>query len=82
MPRVALASLLALMLALLTGSAFAFQCPKLIQELGAATAIRYDPAAAAAKEKAAQAAKLHADGQHDASVKAAQDGLAMLGIKK
>jgi hypothetical protein len=82
MPRVALVSLVALTLALLTGPAFAFQCPKLISELSDATSIRYDPAAAAAKEKAAQASKLHGEGKHEESVKAAQDGLAMLGVKK
>ena len=48
MPRVALVSLVALTLALLTGPAFAFQCPKLISELSDATSIRYDPAAAPA----------------------------------
>jgi hypothetical protein len=82
MPRVALVSLVALTLALLTGPALAFQCPKLIAQINEATNIRFDPAAATAKEKAADAAKLHAEGKHDESVKAAQAGLDALGIKK
>jgi hypothetical protein len=57
-------------------------CPKLIQEIGTTTSIRFDPAAANAKEKAVHAAKLQADGKQADCVKMAQDTLASLGIKK
>ena len=39
-------------------------CPKLISEINAATAVRFDPAAANAKQVAAQAAKMQADGKY------------------
>lgn len=66
----------------LAGTALASQCPKLIGEINAATATRFDPAAAGAKQKAAEAAQLHASGKHAESEKAARDGLSLLGIQK
>ena len=43
-------------------------------------AIRFDPASQAAKEKAAQAAALHAQGNHAEAEKVAQAGLKDLGM--
>ena len=67
--------------ALGAGPALAFQCPKLIGQINAEAGRRFDAASYDAKMKAAEAQKLHADGKHAESVKAAQDGLARLGMK-
>ena len=67
--------------ALAAGPALAFQCPKLIGQINAAADSRFDNAAYDAKMKAAQAQKLHSEGKHADSVKAAQEGLSILGIK-
>jgi hypothetical protein len=83
MRRLVLTSLAFAALAVVqAGPALAFQCPKLIGEINTATANRYDPGAAGAKQKAAEATKLHADGKHAESEKAAREGLAMIGIQK
>src|SRR5437762_3030654 len=66
---------------LLAGPALAFQCPKLVKKIEDETATRYDPAAADAKAKAAQASELHAQGKHAEAEKAAKEALAMLGIQ-
>jgi hypothetical protein len=63
------------------GSAVAFQCPKLIGQINAAAGNRFDNASYDAKMKAAEAQKLHSEGKHAESVKAAQEGLDKLGIK-
>jgi len=63
------------------GPSLAFQCPKLIGQLNAESGNRFDSAAYDAKTAAAEAQKLHAEGKHAESVKAAQDGLAKLGSK-
>lgn len=63
------------------GPAVAFQCPKLIGQINAAAGNRFDNASYDAKMKAAAAQKLHAEGKHADSVKAAQEGLQKLGIK-
>ena len=67
--------------ALAAGPALAFQCPKLIGQINAAAGNRFDNASYDAKMKAAEAQKLHSEGKHADSVKAAQEGLAKLGIK-
>ena len=67
---------------LAAGPALAFQCPKLIGQINAAAESRFDSAAYEAKMKAAQAQKLHAEGKHAESVKTAEEGLAILGLKK
>ena len=46
------------------------------------TGNRFDNAAYDAKMKGAEAQKLHADGKHADSVKAAQEGLDKIGAKK
>jgi hypothetical protein len=61
--------------------AAAFQCPKLIGQINAAAGNRFDNAAWQAKQKGAEAQKLHADGKHAESEKAAKEGLALLGVK-
>ena len=64
--------------ALAAGPALAFQCPKLIAEINNSAGNRLDAAGYDAREKAAEAQKLHAEGKHAESVKAAQEGLAKL----
>ena len=68
--------------ALAAGPALAFQCPKLIAEINGAAGNRLDSAGYDARVKAAEADKLHKEGKHAESVKAAQEGLAKLGITK
>jgi hypothetical protein len=58
------------------------QCPALIDEVNKATANRYDPAAASAKQKALEAAKLDKAGKPAECEKAAKEALAMIGVKK
>jgi len=67
--------------ALAAGPALAFQCPKLIGQINDAAGARFDSAAYDAKMKAAEAQKLHSEGKHAESVKTAQEGLALLGMK-
>ena len=69
------------LVALAAGPALAFQCPKLIGQINDATGNRFDNASYDAKMKAAEAQKLHSEGKHADSVKAAQEGLGKLGIK-
>ena len=64
--------------ALAAGPALAFQCPKLIAEINNSAGNRLDATGYDAREKAAEAQKLHAEGKHAESVKAAQEGLAKL----
>ena len=66
------------LVALAAGPALAFQCPKLIGEINNMAGNRLDNAGYDAREKAAQAQKLHSEGKHADSVKAAQEGLAKL----
>ena len=63
------------------GPALASSCPKLIGQINAEAGRRFDNAAYDAKMKAAEADKLHKDGKHAESMKAAQEGMARLGIK-
>jgi hypothetical protein len=67
--------------ALAAGPALASNCPKLIAQINAEAGRRFDNAAYTAKTKAAEADKLHKDGKHEESMKAAQEGMAQLGIK-
>ncbi len=70
--------LVALVVFVFAGQALAFQCPKLIGQINAATANRYDPGASEAKAKAAEADVLHKAGKHAEAVQAANEGLAKL----
>ncbi len=63
------------------GPALAGQCPKLITQINTAAGSRFDNAAYTAKQKAAEADKLHKEGKHADSEKAAKEGLDLLGIK-
>jgi hypothetical protein len=65
---------------LAAGPALAFQCPKLVAQINDATGNRLDGAGYDAKQKGAEAAKLHAAGKHAESVKMAQDGLKLIGM--
>ncbi|HEV8472528.1 MAG TPA: hypothetical protein VGR82_07115 [Methylomirabilota bacterium] len=62
-------------------AADAFQCPKLIAQINNAAGNRLDAAGYDARQKAAEADKLHKEGKHAESEKAAKEGLDKLGIK-
>lgn len=81
MRRSVLAVALGLAFLLTASPVFAHSCPKLVAQINGATGIRYDPTAAAAKQKAQEGAALHAAGKHDESMKVLQEALASLGIK-
>ena len=72
---------IAVFVGLVAGPALAFQRQKLIGQISAAADNRLDATGYDARMKAAAAQKLHAEGKHAESVKAAQEGLALLGIK-
>jgi hypothetical protein len=59
----------------------AFECPALIHAIYDAAANRFDSGAYDARQKAAQAAKLHAEGKHREAELVAKQGLELL-IKK
>ena len=80
MSRITVTTVIGLAAVLVAGPALAFQCPKLIKKIEDETAIRFDPAAADAKAKAAEAAELHAKGKHAEAEQAAKDGLKLLGM--
>jgi len=81
MHRLVLTSaIVAVALLLVGGPALAFQCPKLIEQINTATGNRFDAASYVAKDKAAEAQKLHAEGKHAESEKAAKEGLAQIGM--
>ena len=61
--------------------AVAGQCPKLIGQINQEAGNRMDGAAVTAREKAAQADKLHKEGKHADSEKVAKEALAALGKK-
>jgi len=61
------------------GPALAFQCPKLVEQIDRETSNRVDAASYDAKQKAAQASKLHGEGKHAEAEKAAKEGLALIG---
>ena len=62
-------------------AADAFQCPKLVGQINAAAGNRFDAGAYDAREKAAEADRLHKEGKHAESERAAKEGLDRLGIK-
>lgn len=61
--------------------ALASQCPKLVKQINDAAGNRFDATAAQARVDAGKAQKLHAEGKHAESEKAAKDTLAKLGVK-
>ena len=64
------------------GPALGSQCPKLVAQINDEAGRRFDNASYDAKMKAAEAQKLHSEGKHADSVKAAEQGLNLLGLKK
>jgi hypothetical protein len=80
MQRLIVAAVIGLTMLVVASSAQAFQCPKLIGQINAAAGNRLDAAGYEAREKAAEADRLHKEGKHAESEKAAKEGLAKLGI--
>lgn len=78
---IAASALVAVGTLLYAGPALAFQCPKLIGQANAAAGNRFDNAAYSARQKAAQAQKLHSEGKHADAVKAGQEALKELGLQ-
>ena len=80
MQRLIVTAVIGFTLLVAASSAQAFQCPKLIAQINAAAGNRLDAAGYEAREKAAEADRLHKEGKHAESEKAAKEGLAKLGI--
>jgi hypothetical protein len=80
MHRLVIAAAVGLTMLAVAGAADAFQCPKLIGQINAAASNRLDAAGYEARQKAAEAERLHKEGKHAESEKAAKEGLAKLGI--
>ena len=80
MQRLIMAAVVGLTVLAVAGAADAFQCPKLIGQINAAAGNRLDAAGYEARQKAAEADRLHKEGKHAESEKAAKEGLAKLGI--
>ncbi|HSE93761.1 MAG TPA: hypothetical protein VLF19_10675 [Methylomirabilota bacterium] len=81
MYRLVLAVVVAVAAFLVAAPVQANQCPKLIAQINAAAGNRFDNASYMAKQKAAQAQKLHAEGKHAESEKIAKEALGQLGVK-
>jgi hypothetical protein len=62
-----------------SSTVWAHCCPDLVNRIYALAGTRVDRAAHEAKAKAALAARLHADGRHEAGEGVARQGLALLG---
>ena len=60
------------------GQALAFQCPKLVAQITAAAATRYDVTAADVKDKVAMVQQLHSEGKHAESEKLGKELLEKL----
>ena len=78
------AAVVAAIVALAGSPAWAFKCPTMIKEgkEAAAKMKADDPKVKQATAKLDEAQKLHGEGKHADSVKAAEEAHAMLGIKK
>jgi hypothetical protein len=66
----------------IAGAATADQCPALVHAIYALAGTRFDQAAYDAREKAAQAARLHAEGRHQDAEKIAFAGCTLLGVER
>ena len=77
-------AVVAAIVALAGSPAWAFKCPTMIKEgKDAAAKLKADdPKVKQATAKLDEAQKLHSEGKHADSVKAAEEAHAMLGIKK
>jgi hypothetical protein len=75
---------IAAIVALAGSPAYAFKCPTMIKEgkEAAAKMTAGDPKVKSATAKLDEAQKLHSEGKHADSVKAAEEAHTMLGIKK
>jgi len=62
--------------------AVAFECPALVHQIQVTAANRFDQRAYDARVKAAEAARLHAEGRHDDAHKIATAGLDLLGVPR
>jgi hypothetical protein len=80
MQRLVMAAIIGLTTLILAVPSQAFQCPKLVGQINAAAGNRLDAAGYDARQKAAEADRLHKEGKHAESEKAAKEGLARLGI--
>jgi hypothetical protein len=80
MRRLGMAGVVAVTLLLVAGAAQAFQCPKLVSQINAVASNRLDAAGYDARQKAAEADRLHKEGKHAEAEKSAKEGLAKLGI--
>jgi hypothetical protein len=67
-------------LLLVAAAAQAFQCPKLVSQINAVASNRLDAAGYDARQKSAEADRLHKEGKHAEAEKAAKEGLARLGM--
>ena len=81
MKRLVITAVLGVSLLGFVGPALAFQCPKLALQINNAAGNRFDNASYNAKQKAAEATKLHAEGKHAEAEAAAKAGLTMLGLQ-
>jgi hypothetical protein len=84
MKRIVIAGAVVAIVALAGGPAYAFKCPTLIKEgkEAAAKMKADDPKVKQAMAKLDEAQKLHGEGKHADSVKAAEEAHALLGVKK
>jgi hypothetical protein len=80
MRRFGITTVIGLAALCVAGPALAFQCPTLVKKIEDEVGTRFDPAAADAKAKAAQAAELHGQGKHAEAEAAAKEGLKILGM--
>jgi len=81
MHRLAMVPVIAVLALAVVGVADAFQCPKLVSQINTTVGSRFDAAASEARVKAAEADRLHKEGKHAESEKAAKEALDRLGIK-
>jgi hypothetical protein len=81
MHRLAMVPVIAVLALSVVGVADAFQCPKLVSQINTAVGNRFDAAASEARVKAAEADRLHKEGKHAESEKAAKEALDRLGVK-
>jgi hypothetical protein len=79
---VLLPTLVMVALLLIAGLSTASECPVLINAIYEATANRFDSNAYDARQKAAQAAKLHAEGKHRDAELIARQGIELLTKKE
>jgi hypothetical protein len=80
MPRRLVTPVLVALATLVPVAVHADECPQLIRAIRAAADIRFDQSAHDARAKAVEAARLHAEGRHEAAAKVAREGCLLLAI--